>query len=107
MSDPTQIRNQPALTTSSGRIWLVVGGLFAAICVGVLAALLPLRPPGVALVGLIVIVLLYAAMVVARFVVARQRLKLALLAACMIAMAIIALACVLIVSAAEWNMFAG
>jgi hypothetical protein len=33
-SDPTQMRNQPALTTSSGRIWLIIGVIAIAMGAG-------------------------------------------------------------------------
>jgi hypothetical protein len=48
MTDPTRVRDQPALTQSSGLIWLVVGSIFTAIALGVLIALVQLPPPGVA-----------------------------------------------------------
>jgi hypothetical protein len=61
--DPTWIRNQPALTTSSGTIWLVVGGIMAVIAFALLVAMGSLHPLGywaAAIVGL-----LYAGMLMA------------------------------------------
>lgn len=64
-TDPTFVRNQPALRSSSGRIWLVVGGILAVICVVVLLLQLGNSVP-LAVLGAIVVVLLYAAMIVVR-----------------------------------------
>ncbi|WP_243064547.1 hypothetical protein [Humibacter sp. RRB41] len=70
--DPTLVRNQPALRTSHGRIWLVVGGIFAVICVAVL--LLQARNDVAwAVIGAVVVVALYCAMIVARFMVPPAR----------------------------------
>ncbi|MGV8968874.1 MAG: hypothetical protein ACOH1J_00340 [Microbacteriaceae bacterium] len=101
--DPTLVRNQPALTTSHGSSWLIVGGLFAAIACGVLAFLLPLQPAGLALGSLIVIALLYLAMIVVRFRVTQQR-RLPWLAALMLSMAVVAVASTILVSVAEWQL---
>jgi hypothetical protein len=102
--DPTLVRNQPALTSANGSSWLIVGGLFAAICSLVLGFLVPLHPAGLALYSLIAIVLLFAGMVVVRFCVTAQRIRLGWLAALMLTMAVIAVATTIIVSAAEWNL---
>ncbi|MHA7985261.1 hypothetical protein ACX9R5_05570 [Rathayibacter sp. CAU 1779] len=64
-TDPTLVRNQPALRSSSGRIWLVVGGILAVICAAVLLLQVGNSVP-LAVVGAIVVALLYAAMVVVR-----------------------------------------
>lgn len=93
MSDPTRQRNQPALTTSSGLIWLVLGGILAAVAIGVLIALQSLA-------GAIVIAILYLGMLVVRFAVGPGRVRLGLLAGLMIAIAAVGLISVLIVGAA-------
>lgn len=98
--DPTRIRNQPSLTTSSGRIWLVVGGLFTAISVAVLIPMTALEPPGIALTAVIVDVLLYLGMLAARFALPPGRLRLSLMAVAMLAIAVVSLVAVLIVAAA-------
>ena len=49
--DPTKVTNQPSLTTSTGRIWLVVGGLFALIAAVMLFFLMPFAPHGLAAVA--------------------------------------------------------
>jgi hypothetical protein len=89
VTDPTRQRNQPALTTSSGLIWLVVGGLMAAISFGVLA-LLGAWPTA------IVIAALYLGMIVVRLLVGPGRVRLGLLAAGMLAIAVIALGVVIV-----------
>ncbi len=100
MTDPTRIRNQPALTRSSGLIWLVVGGIFTAIAFGVLVALVRLPPPGVALVAAVAVVALYAGMWLVRFVVQPGRRRLGWMAGLMLAIAAVALAATLIVAGA-------
>jgi hypothetical protein len=89
VTDPTRQRNQPALTTSSGLIWLVVGGLMAAISFGVLA-LLGAWPAA------IVIAALYLGMIVVRLLVGPGRVRLGLLAAGMLAIAVVALGAVIV-----------
>ena len=98
MTDPTRLRDQPALIQSSGLIWLVVGGIFAAIAFGVLEVLVPLPPPGVALVAAVLVVAVYAGMWLVRFTVPPGRRRLGLMAGGMLAMAAVALAATLIVA---------
>lgn len=98
--DPTKIRNQPALTTSTGRIWLIVGGLFTAIVVAVLIPMTALEPAGVALTAIVADVLLYLAIVAARVFCAPGRARLAVMAVALLASAGISLAAVLIVASA-------
>lgn len=96
--DPTRIRNQPSLTTSTGRIWLIVGGLFALISLAVLIPMTALEPEGVALTAIVCDVVLYLAMVAARVFCAPGRARLAVMAFAMIALAAISLVAVLIVA---------
>ena len=98
MTDPTRLRDQPALTQSSGLIWLVVGGIFAAIAFGVLVVLVPLPPPGVALVSAILVIALYAGMWLVRFAVQPGRRRLGWLAGLMLGIAAVSLAATLIVA---------
>ena len=100
MTDPTRLRDQPALTRSSGLIWLVVGGIFAAIAFGVLVALVRLPPPGVALVAAVLVVALYGGMWLVRFVVRPGRRRLGLLAGGMLAIAAVALVATMVVAGA-------
>ena len=99
--DPTKVTEQPSLTFSTGRIWLVVGGLFTAIALAVLIpqVVAALPPVGVPLAAVIVDLLLYAGMIAARVVVpvTRLRLRLALMAIGMLAIAAVSLTAVLIV----------
>ncbi len=97
-ADPTRITSQAALTTSSGNIWILVGGLFAAIAVAVLIALLGSDPPGISGAGAVIVVLLYAAMVIVRLLVRAGRMRLRLLAIGMLAIAAVSLTALLIVA---------
>lgn len=99
MTDPTRLRDQPALTQSSGLIWLVMGGIFTAIALGVLIVLIPLPPPGVALVAAIIVALLYGGMWLVRFAVKPGRRRLGWMAVGMLAIASVSLAGTLIVAA--------
>ncbi|MCU1413730.1 MAG: hypothetical protein JWN80_1070 [Microbacteriaceae bacterium] len=103
-NDPTRLTNQPALTTSTGRSWLIVGGLFTAIALGVLIRLTVLPPVGVALVAAIVVAVLYLGMLVVRFTVHPGRRRLGLLAVGMIGIALVSLVATGIVTAAAWNL---
>jgi hypothetical protein len=103
--DETKVTEQPSLTFSTGRIWLVVGGVFTAIALAVLIpqAVAGLPPRGVPIAAAIVDVILYAGMIVARLVVpvTRLRRRLGLLAIGMLAIAAVSLAAVLIVGLAS------
>ncbi len=93
-TDPTRMGNQPALTTSSGRSWLVMGALFALACCFPLSSLLVISPGRsfpVALTVAIAIGVCYLGMVIARFALPPGRRRLHAMAAGMIAMAAIAL----------------
>ena len=98
--DPTRVREQPSLTTSTGAIWLIVGGLFTAIALAVLIPMTTLPPTGLALVAAVVIGVLYVAMVVVRFAVPPGRRRLGMLASGMLLIAAISLTAVLIVAGA-------
>jgi hypothetical protein len=99
--DPTRIRNQTALTTSSGRIWLIVGGLFTVIALAVLIPMTALPPQGLGLGAAIVVAVLYLGMVVARLAVRPGRLRLGLMAAAMLGIAAVALTAALVVAAEQ------
>jgi hypothetical protein len=116
MSDPhhdepigtsTRVRDQPSLTTSTGKSWLILGGLLSLIAVAVLVPLLAQTPAGVALFGICAIVAVYAAMVVVRFNARPGRGMLAALAGCMIAIAVIGVVCVGIIAAQTGNVILG
>jgi hypothetical protein len=99
----TRVRDQPSLTTSTGKSWLILGGLLAVIAIAVLVPLLSQPPAGVALFGICAIVAFYAAMVLVRVNATPGRGMLAWLAACMIAIALVAVICVGIVAAGSGN----
>jgi len=101
--DPNRLRNQPALTTASGTSWLVVGGLFSAIAIAVLAALSTLPPSGLAVAAIAVITGLYLTMFVVRFVVNARKRRLGLIAACFLTIAFIALSSVIAIAAVNWS----
>ena len=100
--DPTRLREQPSLTTSTGAIWLIVGGLFTAVSLGVLIPMMLLPPAGLALVAAIVIAVLYAAMVVTRLAVPPGRRRLGILATGILLIAAIALVVAAIVMVVTW-----
>lgn len=101
--DPTRVREQPALTTSTGAIWLIVGALFAAVSLGVLIPMSSLPGGTVAIVAAIIVAALCLAMVVVRFAVPPGRRRLGMLAVGMLLMAAVALGAVLIVASASWD----
>ncbi len=87
------MRNQPALRTSSGAIWIVVGALFVAVS---LVPLVLIAGTGgtsavIAVTTIVVLVALLTALVVARITVRDQILRLRLLAGCLLTIAGVAL----------------
>jgi hypothetical protein len=100
--DPTRVTEQPALTTSSGRSWLIIGGIFSAIVLALLVSMLPLHAPVAAITGIVAVAVLYAGMIVVRFALRPGRLRLRLLASLLLAIAFVSLLCVGIVTATEW-----
>lgn len=68
-ADPTLMRNQPALRTSHGGIWLVVGAVLAAVCCTILLLQALRNDPVMAIVSACVVLVIYAAMVVERLTV--------------------------------------
>lgn len=98
-----RVRDQPSLTTSTGKSWLILGGILALIAVVVLVPLLSQPPSGVALFGVCGIVACYAAMVVVRLNARPGRWMLGWLAFFMIAIALIGVVCVGIVAAETGN----
>lgn len=98
--DPTKMANQPALRTSSGAVWLVVGALLTAICLVVLVPLIPIGTPA-PLVGAVLIVLLFVAMIVVRLAVRPQTTRLRALAGLFGGIALVGLLAVLIAAYAS------
>jgi hypothetical protein len=89
--DPSRIGLQPALTTSTGRSWLIVGGLFTVIALAVLLPMTWMPPAGVGLGASITVAVLYLAMVVVRLIVGPGPQRLRLLAGGLIAIALVSL----------------
>ncbi|HEY6800007.1 MAG TPA: hypothetical protein VI121_05145 [Agromyces sp.] len=79
-SDPTQMRNQPALTTSSGRIWLIIGAIATVLIAGTLIALWLQLDSTLALLVAVFTVVLYVVMVIVRLAVEPLRPRLMALA---------------------------
>ena len=98
------MRDQPALTTASGRSWLITGGLLAVIALAVLVPMIPLEPPGVALTSVALIVVLYAGMLAALALPLGKR-RLGVMAWGMILIAVVALVGVGIVASEQWGIF--
>lgn len=104
-ADPTRMRNQSALRTSPGTIWLTVGGLFAAICaiplVGIVAT--GRAAAAVATLTIVVVVALYAAMVAVRLSASPGPRRLRLMAYCFLGMAGTALLGMVICVLIQWS----
>lgn len=88
MSDSQKVTNQPALTTASGAIWLIVGGIIAVICLVLLWLMKGMEPLGAATTGIVTIVVTYLAMLAVRYGVSALRVRLWTLAALTIGIAI-------------------
>jgi hypothetical protein len=99
----TRVRDQPSLNTSTGKSWLILGGLLAMISVVVLVPLLPLKPAGLGLFGICACVALYAAMVVVRLNARPGRWMLGWLATLMIAIALVGVICIGLIAGASGN----
>lgn len=103
--DPTRMANQPALTTSAGTIWIVMGALFVLVSAYPLSALLVFEPGvafPVAVVTAVVIVLFYVLVVITRFVVPQGRRRLRVMAGFFIAMVALAVVGLFVCAAMQW-----
>lgn len=80
MSESQKVTRQEALTTDSGRTWLIVAGIISLLCLVMLWFMRELPPMGAATTGIVATIITYLAMVAIRFGVTRSRLKLGLLA---------------------------
>ncbi|SJN36287.1 hypothetical protein FM104_09165 [Microbacterium esteraromaticum] len=102
--DPTRMANQPALTTSSGTIWIVMGAVFVLISAYPLSALLVFERGAAfpaAVVTAIVTVVLYVLVVIMRFTVPQGRRRLQLMAGFFIAMVALTIVGLLICAAMQ------
>lgn len=104
MSDrSSKVRDQSALTTSSGTSWMLIGGVLAVLCGGLLFAMQWLRPAWVGLAGFLSVIALYTAMAVIRIGVRPGRRRLGILAVLTILIPIVFFVFGGIVTAAEWG----
>src|SRR5690606_22697238 len=97
--DPTRMANQPALTTSSGTIWIVMGALFVLVSAYPLSALLVFERGAafpMAVTTAAVIVAFYILILITRFAAPQGRRRLQLMAGFFIAMVALAIVGLLI-----------
>ncbi|MBG6240054.1 putative membrane protein [Mycetocola sp. CAN_C7] len=102
MTDPTRVRSQAALTTSTGLIWILLGTVLAAICVAVLLTLVGLAPV-VAWTGVALVVALYVGLLIVRFAVRPGSRRLVAMASVFGAIALVTLICVVLISGSAWG----
>jgi hypothetical protein len=101
-TDPTRVRNQPALTRGPGNTWLVIGAVMTLIAGVIFALALNLQPPGVALVGLLGVLALFVCMVFTRLTVAPGRVRLGTLAVLLLVLSVVALVGLGIIAWTQW-----
>ena len=88
MSESQKVTRQPALTTASGRTWLIVAGIISVLSILFLWFMRELEPLSAAAIGMVTIIVIYLAMVAIRFGVRAPRVRLWSLAVLTIAIAI-------------------
>lgn len=76
MSESQKVTQQKALTTASGRTWLIVAGVIGLLSVVLLWFMRELEPTGTAAAGIVAIVVAYLVMIAVRFGVAKARSRL-------------------------------
>lgn len=99
----TRIGEQPALRTSTGRSWLIMGALMMVATGGLLLAL-STRQPSIGFVGAGLVVVLYVFMIAATAFIRATRARLVTLAVLLGLMAATALGFVLAITTAEWSL---
>lgn len=67
---------QPALTTASGNMWLLVAGIIGALSLVFLWFMRELEPLGASVTGMVIIIVAYLAMVAVRYGVRAPRVRL-------------------------------
>lgn len=105
--DPMRMRDQPALQTSSGTIWIVFGALVVA-ATGVGLGFLAFSPEArasapMALGTILVVTALYALLIIFRFTGSPGPQRLRRIAACFLGMLGIAVLGAIICSGIEWS----
>ncbi|GAA3342991.1 hypothetical protein GCM10017714_33750 [Curtobacterium pusillum] len=98
--DPELVRNQPALRTSNGGVWLAWGAV-TVVVVGVVMGFMAALEPGIGWAALVVVVALFLAMVVVRFTVGPLRPRLATMAVLDVLIVLVGLVSVIAVLVAE------
>lgn len=96
--DPTLVRNQSALTTSEGTVWIAAAGVAAVLIGGMLLALWWRLDAPLALAGALATAVILLAMIIARYAVRARRARLVTLAALFWLMVLTDLAIVLAVA---------
>lgn len=96
--DPTRVSNQPALRTSRGAIWLVVGGILAAIALTEFLLLLGGATTVLPVVRIVLVTVLYIAMIVSTLAIPASPVSLRVLAGLMIALTVVALVLLAIIA---------
>jgi len=76
VSESQKVTKQPALTTASGGIWLVVAGIIALLSLILLFLMRDLKPLGASVTGIVIIVVAYLAMLAIRYGVRAPRVRL-------------------------------
>lgn len=104
-ADPTRVRSQPSLNTSAGTIWLVVGGLFTAICLVPLVSIVATGRSAAAVAGVTIVLLvaLYAAMVAVRLSASPGPRRLQRMAICFLGSAGVALVGMIVCVMIQWG----
>lgn len=98
----TRIGEQPALRSSTGRSWLIIGAL-TMVASGGLLVVLSSRQVMTGFIGAGVVAAIYVMMIVAALVIRNVRARLVTLAVLLIGMSFTALGFVLAILAAEWS----
>lgn len=88
--DPTKVRDQPALRSSSGAVWIVSGAVFLFVIVAVLTWIIVSGGAAVpvAITTGVLAAAFYVVLLVVRFVVRPGKVRLRIMAGAMIAMAL-------------------
>lgn len=96
--DPTLVRNQSALTTSEGTVWIAAASVASVLIGGMLLALWWRLDAPLALAGALATAVILLAMIIARYAVRARRARLVTLAALFWLMVLADLAIVLVVA---------
>lgn len=96
--DPTLVRNQSALTTSEGTVWIAAASVASVLIGGMLLALWWRLDAPLALAGALATAVILLAMIIARYAVRARRARLVTLAALFWLMVLTDLAIVLAVA---------